>query len=328
MVYSRSVDRQELISRIAKLLVEWGAGEGAELEQRVAESLSDARDAEFEAFGERLATTGKTWGFHPFDPICRRISRLVHTLVLQPGSGMEASDALTFALGHPVFFVANHLSYIDANVVDALLVRAGFADIANKATVLAGPKVFALPIRRLASLCFGTIKMPQSQSTASGEAVMPRREVARLALETLRSVEERRAKGDHLMVFVEGTRSRTAAMQRVLPAAARYFETAGTKIVPLGLHGTEKLMPLETETVTPSVVRLTVGRVIDAGELFARAGGKRPVVADALGFLIADLLPPEYRGDYARTAPGLEAARAAASSFRDQDASYGQRGRP
>jgi 1-acyl-sn-glycerol-3-phosphate acyltransferase len=316
MVYSRRVDRQALISRIAKLLVEWGAGEGADLERRVAAALADAHDAEFEAFSERLATTGQTWGYFPFDPICRRISRLVHTLVLRPGSGLEASEALTFALRHPVFFVANHLSYIDANVIDALLVGAGFAEVADKATVLAGPKVFALPIRRLASLCFGTIKMPQSQSTASGEAVMPRREVARLAIETLASVDERRAKGDHLMVFIEGTRSRSAAMQRVLPAAARYFEAADTQIVPLGLHGTEKLMPLETETVTPSVVRVRVGRAIDAGELFARAGGKRPVVADALGFLIADLLPPEYRGDYARSEPGLEAARAAASSFR------------
>jgi len=315
MVYSRSVDRAELIGRIAKLLVEWGAGARADVEQRVTVALADAHDGEFADFGERLASTGKTWGYYPFDPICRRISRLVHTLVLLPGSGLEASDALTFARSHPVFFVANHLSYIDANVVDALLVSGGFADVADKATVLAGPKVFAMPIRRLASLCFGTIKMPQSQSTASGEAVMPRREVARLALETLASVEERRGKGDHLMVFVEGTRSRTAAMQRVLPAAARYFEGAGTQIVPLGLWGTEKLMPLETDTVVQSEVHVRVGHAIDAAELFARAGGKRPVVADALGFLIADLLPPEYRGEYATTAPGLEAARAAASSF-------------
>jgi 1-acyl-sn-glycerol-3-phosphate acyltransferase len=305
-----------LIGRISALLVEWGAGEGANLERRVAEALADVHDAELEAFGERLATTGHTWGYHPFDPVCRRISRLVHTLVLRPGSGLEASNALTFARSHPVFFVANHLSYIDANVIDALLVAGGFADVADKATVLAGPKVFAAPIRRLASLCFGTIKMPQSQSTASGEAVMPRREVARLALETLASVAERRAKGDHLLVFIEGTRSRTGAMARVLPAAARYFEPAGTQIVPLGLSGSEKLMPLETDTVVPTEVHLRVGRVIDAGELFARAGCKRPIVADALGFLIADLLPPEYRGEYADVAPGLEAARAAASSFR------------
>jgi 1-acyl-sn-glycerol-3-phosphate acyltransferase len=235
--------------------------------------------------------------------------------VLRPGSGLEASEALAFARRQPVFFISNHLSYIDANVIDALLVGAGFADVADGLTVLAGPKVFALPIRRLASLCFGTIKMPQSQSTASGEAVMPRREVARLAQETLLTVEERRRKGDHLMVFVEGTRSRTAAMQRVLPAAARYFEAPGTQIVPLGLSGTENLMRLETDKATPSEAHARVGRVIDAGKLFERAGGKRPLVADALGYLIADLLPPEYRGEYASAATN-PAARDVASSLR------------
>jgi 1-acyl-sn-glycerol-3-phosphate acyltransferase len=308
------VDREALIGRIADLLADWGAGERAALVQRITTQLSDADDAELEAFPTRLATTGQTWGYHPPDPVCRRISRIAHGLVLRPGSGLEPSDALPFARKQPVFFIANHLSYIDANVIDALLVDAGYQDVANGLTVLAGPKVFALPIRRLASLCFGAIKMPQSQSTASGEAVMPRREVARLAQETLLTVEERRRKGDHLMVFVEGTRSRTATMQRVLPAAARYFENEGTQIVPLGLWGTENLMRLETEKATPSEVHVRVGRVIDASLLFERAHGKRPVVADALGYLIADLLPPEYRGEYASdaTAP---AAREVASSF-------------
>ncbi len=309
------VDREALIGRIADLLAEWGAGEREALVGRVTPSLADADDGELAAFPARLATTGQTWGFHPHDPICRRISRIAHGLVLRPGSALEASDALAFARHQPVFFIANHLSYIDANVIDALLVDAGHADVANELTVLAGPKVFAKPIRRMASLCFGAIKMPQSQSTASGEAVMPRREVARLAQETLLTVEERRQKGDHLMVFVEGTRSRTATMQRVLPAAARYFEAPGTQIVPIGLWGTEKLMRLETETVTPSEVHARVGRVVDAAELFERANGKRPVVADALGYLIADLLPPEYRGEYASDATAV-AARDVASSFR------------
>lgn len=314
MFYSRDVDREALVGGIANLLVEWGAGERSSVERLIAERLADADPSELVALRDRVANTGQTWGYHPHDPICRRLSRLMHELVLLPGSGLEPSGALDAARSQPVFFIANHLSYIDANSIDALLVRAGFADVADELTVLAGPKVFALPIRKLASLCFGTIKMPQSQSTASGEAVMPRREVARLAMETLVTVSERRAKGDHLLVFVEGTRSRTGSMQRVLPAAARYFETPGTMIVPIGLWGTETLMRVETEKVAPSEVHARVGALIDSAELFARAGGKRPVVADALGYLIADLLPPAYRGEYGSddTAP---AAREAASSF-------------
>jgi len=308
------VDREALSGRIADLFVEWGAGERDAVLGRIAGLVASCDDAELEAFPTRLATTGQTWGYHPYDPVGRRLSRLAHGLVLRPGSGLEPSDALAAARQGPVFFIANHLSYIDANVIDALLAGAGYADVADGLTVLAGPKVFAKPIRRMASLCFGAIKMPQSQSTASGEAVMPRREVARLAQETLLTVEARRRAGDHLLVFVEGTRSRTGSMSRVLPAAARYFEAEGTQIVPLGLWGTEQLMRVETETVTPSEVHARAGRAIDAAKLFERAGGKRPVVADALGYLIADLLPPAYRGEYA-SADVAPVARAVASSF-------------
>ena len=314
MVYPRAVDRAELIARIADVMSDWGAGERSALERQIMELLADASDTEIAAAGQRMATTGHSWGYHAPDPICRKLSRLAHRLVLLPGSGLDPSDALAHARRRPVFFISNHLSYIDANVIDALLVGAGFAEVADGLTVLAGPKVYSQPIRRLASLCFGTIKMPQSQSTASGDAVMPRREVARLALETLATVEERRLKGEQLLVFVEGTRSRTAAMQRVLPAAARYFEAPGTTIVPLGLWGTERLMRPETEKVMPTEVHARAGRAIDAGDLFERAAGKRPVVADVLGYLIADLLPPEHRGEYASGETAL-AARSVASSF-------------
>jgi hypothetical protein len=61
-------------------------------------------------------------------------------------------------------------------------------------------------------------------------------------------------------------------------------------------------------------VSVRAGAAVDAAELLARCGGRRPVFADALGYLMADLLPPEYRGDYATVPPELADARAAASS--------------
>jgi 1-acyl-sn-glycerol-3-phosphate acyltransferase len=307
-------ERTAFVTGLASALADWGAGEPARVETALGDALADFSDAELARASERIATTGRDWGYQPPDAVCRAISRVAHRLVLLPGSALLDPAALAPARRGPVFFVANHLSYIDANVIDALFVAGGYRDVADKLAVLAGPKVFALPIRRLASLCFGAIKIPQSQSRASGEAVMPRREVARLALLVLAATAERLAAGDHVLIFVEGTRSRSAKLQRVLPASARYFEAPGTRIVPLGLLGTERLVPLETERVTPSEVSVRVGPVVDAAELLARAGGRRPVFADALGFLIADLLPPEYRGDYASATPELGEARAAASS--------------
>jgi len=310
-----ALDRTALFAEVAAGLSAWGAGERDPLEVSVAKELEAFSDTELSEFAERLVGTGADWGFHPFDPIARRLSRLAQARVLLPGSGLSASESLERARKGPVFFVANHLSYVDANILDALFVSAGFQDVADRLTVLVGPKVFQTPTRRLASLCFGTIKIPQSQSIASEEAVMPRREVARLAEQTLRSVAERHAAGEHVHIFIEGTRSRTGALQRVLAASARYFETEGATIIPIGLWGTERLVPLDRMQVTPAQANARAGRPIAAAELSARAGGKRPVIADALGFLIADLLPPSYRGVYGEVTPALAAARAAAASF-------------
>lgn len=310
-----SVDRAALCGALSVGLADWGAGEREALERRLWDELRDFTNRDLEVFGARLMDTGASWGFHPHDPIARRLSRLAHTLVLRPPSELAGGASLECARSQPVFLVANHLSYVDANVLDALIVGAGYGDVADKLTVLVGPKVYALPVRRLASLCFGAIKIPQSQSRASGDAVMPRREVARLAVQTLASVDERHRAGEHVLIFIEGTRSRSGAMQRVLPATARYFEGAGATIIPIGLWGTERLVPLDSEKVTPAQVSARAGRPVPAAELFARAGGRRPVIADALGFLIADLLPPAYRGAYREVTPALDSARAAAASL-------------
>ena len=309
-----------MYAEVAADLAAWGAGEREPLEVTVAKELGAFSDAEVARFAERLANTGGTWGYHPRDPIARRLSRIAQGSVLRPGSELAERAVLERARMGPVFLVANHLSYVDANVLDSLFVSAGYEDVADRLTVLVGPKVFSLPTRRLASLCFGTIKIPQSQSIASEEAVMPRREVARLAEQTLRAVAERHAAGEHVMIFIEGTRSRTGAMQRVLAATARYFEIEGATILPIGLWGTERLVPLDRMQVTPALVSARIGPPLAAAELSARAGGKRPVIADALGFLIADLLPPSYRGVYGEVSPGLASAREAALTFASQGA--------
>jgi 1-acyl-sn-glycerol-3-phosphate acyltransferase len=310
-----AIDRTKLYADVAMGLSAWGAGEQARLQETVGKELAAFSDAELAEFAARLTGTGATWGFHAHDPIARRVSRLAQSSVLKPGSALEASESLERARKGPVFFVANHLSYVDANILDALFVAAGYQDVADKLTVLVGPKVFQTPTRRLASLCFGTIKIPQSQSIASEEAVMPRREVARLAEQTLQAVAERHRAGEHVMIFIEGTRSRTGSMQRVLAATARYFETEGAVILPVGLWGTENLVPLDRMQVTPAVAHAHAGRPVAAADVSARAGGKRPIMADALGFLIAHQLPPQYRGVYTDDTPGLEAARAAAATF-------------
>jgi len=102
-----------------------------------------------------------------------------------------------------------------------LLHRAGIDDLADRLTAIAGPKVFTSRARLFSSFCFGTIKTAQSADVASEEAVMSPREIARAARRAIETSLERLGRGEAIVLFGEGSRSRTAAMQRLLPAVTR-----------------------------------------------------------------------------------------------------------
>jgi len=307
--------RERVVEQVARLFCEWGAGQREALVGRFGAELGGFEPAALEGFVERIRTTGQDWGYYPPDPVARAISRLAHSLVARENSSLEDRGGLAAARAGPVVFVGNHLSFIDANTVDFLFQRNGWQDVADNLTVLVGPKVFAEPIRRVASLCFGTIKMPQSTSRASGAAVMSRRETLKLAELTLDHVRARRARGDHLLIFAEGSRSRSAGMQRALAAIARYLEEPFATVVPFAVWGTERMVPVDDERAHPSDVHVRTGRPLDAAVLFQQLGRRRSALADALGFRIADLLPPENRGCYATADADLADARAVADSL-------------
>jgi 1-acyl-sn-glycerol-3-phosphate acyltransferase len=108
----------------------------------------------------------------------------------------------------------------------------------------------------------------------------------------------RLAEGDVLLLFPEGTRSRTAAMQPFLAGAARYLELPETCVVPIGMTGPEELFPIDDTRLRPAMVTASIGRPMRADDIRADAHGDRQQMMDAIGRAIAALLPPTYRGFY------------------------------
>ena len=152
--------------------------------------------------------------------------------------------------------------------------------------------------RRFSSLCFGTIKVPQTSARSSDEAVMTPREVALAARRSIEVAHERLRLGEALLVFPEGTRSRTGRMQRLLTGAARYLEMPDTWVLPMGLVGTERLFPMSEDSNQSSTYH-PHHRPAASGASARRAReGHRQLVMDEIGQAIAALLPPEYRGAY------------------------------
>ena len=238
------------------------------------------------------------WDYYPRDLLARRIHHLLADRFLAAGSELRGAHHLASIPDAPLVIVTNHLSYADANVIEVLLERGGGADLANRLTALAGPKIFTSRERRFSSLCFGTIKVPQSTDVASEEAVLNGREVVRAARHSIDVAHRRLREGDALLLFGEGTRTRTGGLQQMLSAAARYLDVPGTRILPAGLMGSEALFPVGVSTIRPARVVLQLDRPIRAEALIARADGDRRLVMDAIGLAVADALPSAYRGVY------------------------------
>ena len=275
----------------------------AELEREVDRAGADA----VLALKERLGADGG-WDYYPRDPLAQRVHHLLADRFLAPGSELLGVSHLAALGDEPVVLVANHLSYADANVIEVLLQRFGGDSVANRLTAMAGPKVFTSRARRFSSLCFGTIKVPQSADVASEEAVLSTREVARAARRAIDVARDRLRHGDVVVLFAEGTRSRTGTMQPMLAAAARYFDEPGTWVLPAGLAGTETLFSLE-QTLRPARVVMQLGQPILAEPLLTHASGDRRIVMDTIGLAVAELVPATYRGAYADANQFADASR-------------------
>ena len=296
-----SLSRGVLIEAILQFFAEQTTGVRDEMRLALEREIDHAGAGALLALTTRLnAELG--WSYYERDPLAQRIHHVLADRFVADGSGVEGLQQLAAVAGAPVVIAANHLSYADANVVEVLLQRAGHAEYANRLTALAGPKVFSTRVRRFSSLCFGTIKVPQSTGVASGEAVLSEREVARAARQAINVAHDRMRAGDLLPMFAEGTRSRTAEMQPLLPAAARYLDVPNTWVIPAGLVGPEAMFPIESSRLRRARVSLHLGQPMRASTLLAAAGGDRKLVVDAIGLAIAEVLPPEYRGAYADAA--------------------------
>jgi 1-acyl-sn-glycerol-3-phosphate acyltransferase len=291
--------RAELIGAITTFLGGRDAQTLARMRTTLERELDAAGPAALEELNVRLETAGTDWTYYPADPLARRVHHALADEILDRRSTVTGLEHLASVQGQPAVLVGNHLSYSDANLLEILLHRAGARDRSDRLTVVAGPKVYSSLKRRFSSLCFGTIKTPQSTTLSSEDAVMHPREVARLARQCIEIALDRVRRGETLLVFAEGTRSRTCGMQPTLAGVARYLEWPGTQILPVALTGTEVMFPIGEEALHDVPIVARIGAPVDAAALRARHGGDRRAIMDDVGRSIAELLPEEYRGVYA-----------------------------
>jgi 1-acyl-sn-glycerol-3-phosphate acyltransferase len=209
---------------------------------------------------------------------------------LAPEYEVAGLDAVVEARARgPVVFISNHLAYVDSSAIDAVLVWEGHRDIADAIVSLAGPKVYDDAFRRFATSCLSTLPVPQSTSLAH-TAPLPPRELARRARQSVDAAEASLRSGRHLLIFAEGSRSRSGRLQPFLAGVHRYLGLDGTIVVPIALVGTRGIMPLGRTQLVPGRLSIRFGEPLVVEE---HGGGKN--VLDTVHERLTQLLPREFR---------------------------------
>jgi 1-acyl-sn-glycerol-3-phosphate acyltransferase len=158
----------------------------------------------------------------------------------------------------PFIVAANHLSFLDSVLVQALMPRpvAFFA----KAEYFTGKGVRGALMKSFFE-GVGSIPVERGQQAASVQA--------------LRTLLDHLEQGDGVGIYPEGTRSRDGRLYRGRTGVGWLALTTGAPVVPVGLLGTEALQPAGKKGVRPQHFTLRIGEPL----VFAKTGPGHPLPA-------------------------------------------------
>lgn len=183
----------------------------------------------------------------------------------------------------PTIFICNHLSNSDGLVLSKTFKAAD-------PTFVAGVKLSNNPFTQIGMNAVKTTNIVPNSSDSEG----------------IKNIIKLVKDGNSLFIFPEGTRSRIGSMIKAKNGIVFIARMTGAPIVPVGLYGSEKLLPInskgnmESEKFTKADVYINIG---DQFELPKRSAeqDKKEYEEYATNYMmnkIAQLLPEEYRGVY------------------------------
>ena len=175
----------------------------------------------------------------------------------------------------PLLIIANHLSLADPPLLGVSLGR--------KVIFMAKKELFRF---RLIGYFIGSL----------GAFSVHRGQLDRKAM---RQAYQVLADGLTLVMFPEGTRSRSGRLRPAFPGPALIAMRSGAPILPVGIIGTEKIRGVTWLLRRPRIT-VNIGSPFYLPPVSSRlTKAELAELTNSIMGHIAELLPPEYRGDYA-----------------------------
>ncbi len=194
---------------------------------------------------------------------------------------VEGLENLNCDFKRPYLFICNHLSNSDGLLLNRVLEK-------EKITFIAGKK---LESNSLTNLGFKIVRsIPILPNSPDKDAIK----------KVIGVIKE----GNSILIFPEGTRSRTGKMLEGKKGILLFAKLTGAPIVPIGIRGTEKLMPIKEdmsqEVFYDADINIKIGKVFHLPPK-SDEETKDHWETNCLNCImmrIAELLPKEYRGFY------------------------------
>ena len=172
---------------------------------------------------------------------------IVDRLLIKEVKGLENLPKTNFIL------VSNHQSYLDIIIDSYLCVPRRFHFIGQ----IEG---FKIPLKWLiAALYFLSGVIPLNRKGEESRAG-----VVKSAIEVLK-------RGDILIIYPEGARSRNGQIQEGKTGAARIFLKTGVPILPAAIKGTFELLPPKGKLKIKRIVKINIGKPLYFKEEFGKA---------------------------------------------------------
>lgn len=208
------------------------------------------------------------------------VSNFLQRCTLRAFSDYKVTGAENVPPMGPLVVISNHLSNLDPSFLGASVPR--------RLNYLAKDNLFKAvgPVGRWYLRSYGAFPIDRAGVDA------------RAFRWALRQLQQDAA----LVIFPEGTRSRTASLNEAKAGVVSLILKSGAPVLPVGITGTERMQPFLRVVNPTGKIRINIGQPFSLPSIEGRPSREllRSMTTDVM-HRVCDLLPESYHGFYART---------------------------